>query len=176
MNIIECIAVVFSLFSVGFTIKNDILSWPVGIVGIIFYGIHFYNLDLYGNMSLQVLFTLQSIYGWYNWNVIPKDVTYLSKKHKDLTLVLGSVLGGIGIFLLTLTGDKYPIFDGITVALSIIATVLLSYRKIDSWYYWIVADLFYIVFFFYIGDFLSAITYIVFLTLASYGLKEWQKL
>lgn len=176
MSIIECIAVVFSLFSVGFTIKNDILSWPIGMIGIIFYGMHFYNLDLYGNMFLQGLFIVQSIYGWYNWKVIPKNVKWLDNKNKKLSIISTTVLSVIIITILSLTGDKYPLFDGITTTLSIVATVLLSYRKIDSWIYWITADLFYIIFFFYIEDYLSALTYIIFLTLACYGLKEWKKL
>ena len=47
-------------------------------------------------------------------------------------------------FVLLMTGDKQPYLDGITTGLAIVATLLLAFKKIDNWYYWILADVLYI--------------------------------
>jgi nicotinamide mononucleotide transporter len=53
---------------------------------------------------------------------------------------------------------------------------LLAKRKIDTWFYWIIADILFVVFFLNEEQYLSSITYFVFLILAITGLKQWKKL
>ena len=65
---IESIAVIFSLLSVILTTKKNQLCWPVGIIGVIFYGYIFYQNRDWSNLLLQFFFIIQSIYGWINWN------------------------------------------------------------------------------------------------------------
>src|SRR6056297_3344138 len=65
---IEIFAVIFTLACVWLASKRHILSWPIGIVGIIFYAIVFWDSKLYSDFGLQFIFLYQSIYGWYLWN------------------------------------------------------------------------------------------------------------
>lgn len=37
MNVIELLATLFSLSSVVASVRNSVLTWPLGIVGILFY-------------------------------------------------------------------------------------------------------------------------------------------
>lgn len=172
---IEIIAVVFSLLSVVLSIKNNILTWPLGIVGIIFYTILFYQNEIWGNMYLQFLFLLQSIHGWYNWNKPNKyEISWLKNSKKLIsTTILLTIF--VTIILLSID-DNSPYFDGITTSLSIIGIILLSFRKIETWIYWIVADTIFIWFFFNEKLYLSALVYFIFLLLAILGLKEWKKI
>ncbi len=177
MNQIEIIAVFFSLLSVIFAVKNNFLTWPVGIVGVIFYGILFYQTKTWGNMYLQFLFLTQSLYGWYNWK---KDKVFLpieklDKHDKIYFFIKTGLLCFVISFLLLMTGDKQPYLDGITTGLSIVGTFLLALKKIDNWYYWIVADLLYIYLFITQELYWSAGIYFVFLLLAISGLKTWKK-
>lgn len=179
MNQIEIIAVVFSLLSVIFAVKNNFLTWPFGIVGVIFYGILFYQTKTWGNMFLQVVFTVQSLYGWYFWKVIGKieelPISKLVKSDRDLFALSTGLLTFFLTFLLLMTGDKSPYLDGITTSLSIVATLLLAIKKIDTWYYWIAADVLYIYLFITQELYWSAGIYFVFLLLAISGLKTWKK-
>src|SRR5882762_4316086 len=68
MSTIEIGAVFFSLMSVGFAIRRHILNWPFGIVGVLLYMVLFYQVRLYADMMLQIVFTVQAIYGWYHWS------------------------------------------------------------------------------------------------------------
>lgn len=170
---IELIAVIFSLLSVYFTVKNNVVAWPLGIVGIIFYGLYFNNIGIIGNVYLQFLFFAQSIYGWYNWKKNEIKITSLSKSNSVNYVILTLISLVILYFILTFVDSSFTVFDTLTTSISITAMFLLSLRKIQTWYYWITVDFLYIIFFIYIGSYLSAATYSIFLILAIIGLKQW---
>lgn len=67
MIIIELTAAAFSLLSVWFSTKGNILCWPLGIIGIIAYIFVFKDQEATSNMILQSFFVMQSIYGWVTW-------------------------------------------------------------------------------------------------------------
>lgn len=170
---IELIAVIFSLLSVYFTVKNKIAAWPLGIVGIIFYGLYFNNMSLNGNMYLQFLFLTQSIYGWYNWKQIDKKITKLDKLDNINFIIFTVVTTYLIYFMLSILDSKSSIFDALTTGLSLTAMLLTAKHKIESWYYWIAVDILYVLLFIHLNSYLSAATYIVFLILAIIGLKQW---
>ena len=175
-NLVEIIAVIFSLSSVIFAVKNHIYTWPTAIIGVTFYGIFFYQNHIWGNMFLQVPFFIQSIYGWSKWEVVEDNKIEWLEKHDRNILGLSSFLLTTFItFILMMTGDKSPYFDGITTSLSLIGMTLLAKKKIDTWIYWICADILFVIFFLNEEDYLSSITYFVFLILAITGLKQWKK-
>lgn len=171
---IEVFAVMFSLLSVLLAIRNNILTWPVGIIGIILYFLVFKENGIVGNQYLQILFILQSIHGWYNWGksrilYYPLKISWLSNYNRFNFIVAFSI-----IFIVL--SCMLPFFDSITTSLSIIGILLLSYKKIDTWIYWIVADLLYVWFFIDEGLYLSAVLYFIFFGLAIVGLIEWKKI
>lgn len=172
---IEIIATSFSLLSVYLGAKNNTLTWPIGIIGIIFYGILFYNNNIMGNMSLQLLFLIQSIYGWLKWKDV-KDISKLSRRKSGLNVSYCIIISCIITFLLYVNGGNNPVLDGVTTGMSIIGLLLMSFRKVDSWYYWIIVDILFVVFFIKVDLYLSAITYFIFFILAIYGLKEWRQI
>jgi nicotinamide mononucleotide transporter len=173
---IEIIASVFSLLSVIFAVKNNILTWPLAIVGVTFYSIFFYQNHIWGNMFLQIPFFVQSIYGWSKWDVIKNTkVEWLEKRDRNILVISSLLLTTLITSVLIMTGDKSPYFDGITTSLSLIAMTLLAKRKIDTWFYWIIADILFVAFFLNEEQYLSSITYFVFLILAITGLKQWKK-
>ena len=176
MSIVEITAVVFSLLSVILTVKNNIWCWPVGIIGIIFYMILFYQHNIFGNMLLQTLFIVQSIFGWYNWNKPSKyPIKWLSGGSKESVLGITGLLIVLFSIIIKNKGGHSPYLDGTTTALSVVAMLLMAYRKIESWILWIIADIIFIVFFYINELYLSSGIYSVFLILAILGLFEWKK-
>ena len=159
MNLIEIIAVIFSLLSVIFAVRNNVLTWPFAIIGVTFYGILFYQNHIWGNMFLQIPFLIQSIYGWSKWEVIEDTKVEWLQKHDRNILAISSFLLTIFItYILIINGDKSPYFDGITTSFSLIAMTLLAKKKIDTWLYWIIADILFIIFFLNEEQYLSSIT------------------
>jgi nicotinamide mononucleotide transporter len=68
--ILEIIAAGFGIVSVFYAKKENILVFPTGIVST---GIYVYLLaewNLYGDLIINVYYTLMSIYGWYQWGKV----------------------------------------------------------------------------------------------------------
>lgn len=66
--ILEVIAAVFGVISVFFAKRENILVFPTGIIST---GIYVYLLsqwNLYGDLIINVYYTLMSLYGWYMWH------------------------------------------------------------------------------------------------------------
>ena len=176
MNITEVFAVLFLLLSVGFAVKNNILTWPTGIISNVIYMYIFYNLNIFGNSFIQTVFILQSIHGWYRWkNNDTGKITVLDKIDLTKCIISTAVLSYLVYFFLVLTDSKSPILDSSTTAISIMGIILLSLKKVESWYFWILTDIIYIWFFIKEGLYLSSLTYIIILILAIIGLIQWEK-
>lgn len=172
---VEIAAVIFSLTSVYLGGRNNILTWPIGILGIIMYGVLFYQSNVFGNALLQIVFLIQSIYGWSEWKN-DKVISRLSMKKSKINISFGVLISLILSYILHLTGSIDYLFDGFTTGLSIVALILMIYKKVDCWYYWIIIDAIFIIFFIRLELYLSSITYFIFLLLAIWGLKEWNQI
>ena len=64
---LEIAAVLFILANVWLATKENIWTWPTGIVGVILYTIVNYKAHLYANAALQIVYFGLSIMGWYEW-------------------------------------------------------------------------------------------------------------
>lgn len=177
MDKIEITAVVFTLLSVWLTIRNNIWCWPTGIVGIIFYFLLFQKDKDFSNCVLQVLFLFQSIYGWYSWNKKPNQNVNLSRGI-IISLEISLVLLFIFFFWIfnQMIGGNQTSLDAITTSLSIMAMFLISKRRLEAWFYWFVANIFYIILFLSNNHYLSAFIYFLFLFTSTLGFFNWKRL
>lgn len=181
MSIIEIVAVVFSLLCTWLAVKKHILNWPTGIIGVTAYLILFYQVKLYADMLLQVVFIIQGIYGWYNWyckSAIEDKVSvnHLNNSHRFLyAIVIVAVSIIWALLLANYTNASTPYVDAFVSTTSLIANWLMAKKKIENWILWIIADVIYVLLFWYKELYLSSGIYIVFLILAIKGLIDWSK-
>jgi nicotinamide mononucleotide transporter len=175
MTIIEIIAVVFSLLSVWLTSKNNIWCWPTGIIGVLSFSYLFYITGEFANLILQFIFLLQSVLGWLNWSKSELEVSKIKKEYLPLLFYSFYSIGLI-TYSLTYFNSNNPLLDSLTATLSIFGMILLMYKKLESWYFWIFADFLYIFLFIKNGLYLSTFVYFIFFINAIYGLKNWKKL
>ena len=171
---VEIFAVVFTALSVYLTSKSNIWCWPIGILAVIFYFIVFRNLNDIMNMCLQFVFLFQSVFGWINWNKSTIDVSYTKKGWIIFSSFLIILMSIILYFLTKYLSGNDQLLDPITTSISLIALTLTSLRKIESWYFWILADVLFVIMFFNNGLYLSSLIYFVFSIIAIYGLKNWK--
>jgi nicotinamide mononucleotide transporter len=178
---IEIVAIIFSLSSVWLTTKKNIWCWPIGIIGIFFYFLLFKNSNQICNMSLQVFFIMQSIYGWSNWKKEDKISISLYNEMMLISSYIPLIIDILFVSFIWYTithifGGTEQLLDSITTGLSIIAMFLLSEKKLEAWVLWIIADILYIPLFILSGHYLSAVTYFTFLVLSIFGFINWSKL
>ena len=74
--ILEFIAVVFGIISVVYAKKENILVYPTGIICTVITIYLLYRAQYFGDMMMNIYYSIMSIYGWWNWSRI-KDNRYI---------------------------------------------------------------------------------------------------
>lgn len=180
--LIELIAVSFGIASVIFAKNENILVFPTGIISTILYIIICYKFILYGDMLINIYYTLMSLYGWYLWSfkVSGENVVITTSKKDD-------VAKSIFIFLSTIViiSCIYVYFDRMrnmtdyldtfTTAIFFTAMWLMANKKIEHWIFWIIGNLISIPLYFVKGLGFSSIQFTIFLILAIIGYMQWKK-
>ncbi|MFZ3274176.1 MAG: nicotinamide riboside transporter PnuC [Lutibacter sp.] len=95
---LELIAAVFGVLSVFYAKKENILVFPTGIISTALYVYLLVQWDLYGDLIINIYYTLMSVYGWYMWSRIVDD----KQHHLPIsTTNTSEKLKSFGIFLFT---------------------------------------------------------------------------
>mgnify|MGYP002630944072 CR=1 FL=1 len=67
---LELIAAIFGVASVLYAKKENILVFPTGIISTIIYVYLLSKWNLYGDLIINIYYTIMSFYGWYMWSKI----------------------------------------------------------------------------------------------------------
>ena len=96
--ILEFLAAAFGVISVFYARKENILVFPTGIISTAIYVYLLSQWTLYGDLIINVYYTLMSIYGWYMWHKVIDD----KQSHIVISRTnLKDKLKATGIFLFT---------------------------------------------------------------------------
>jgi nicotinamide mononucleotide transporter len=178
---LELIGFILSVITVLLNIRQNHWAWLFAIISSAVYGKVFYDTRLYGDMGLQVVFNVVSVWGWYSWlhggaQRQALDVTRLDRSGWIASFAgwaVGFVL--LAWFLKTFTNTDVPHADGFLTAGSLLGQVLLSRKKVENWHAWIAVDILYVGLYVYKNLILTAILYGVFVLMAIVGLRAWNR-
>jgi nicotinamide mononucleotide transporter len=176
----EILGFITGIWCVWLTVKAKVSNFPVSIANSIFFLILFFAARLYADGSLQIIYIALSVVGWYQWVYGGAGKTALVTTRASLrTVAVLMILGVFATWALTLllgaAHDIAPLWDALTTALSLVAQWLLNYKKVQNWYFWIVADLIYVPLYYVKHLDLTAIVYVCFLTMCFIGLALWHR-
>ena len=178
----EITAAVLGLANVWLLARQSIWNWPLGIATTALYFVVFLRSGLYGDAGLQIVFVLLNAFGWWYWIQRPlqEQPELLVVRIAFPTwcwLLPGTVVGAIvlTLFLGRFTDSKVPQWDGLTTSLSLAATYGQTKKLLESWWFWIAADLIYIPLYFYKDLWPTSLLYVVFLALCVAGLRNWRR-
>jgi len=182
-NNIELIGTVLGIVYVFFSIRQNILTWPTGLLSSLLYVWVFFVSKLYADMSLQIYYVVVSIYGWYEWMHGNKDDGKVTLEISRVTLKSGYLLTIISFVLFLLiwfvlkkyTDSPVPAADALATALSLVATWMLARKILEHWLVWIFVDTFSIGLFLYKELFPTVFLFIVYTIMAILGYSEWKK-
>ena len=180
---LEFLAFSFGIISVIYAKKENILVYPTGIIctGITVYLL--YKAQYFGDMMMNIYYSLMSIYGWWNWSRIQNDkyllkITRFSKNDLGLTvfLFLLTVTITYAVYTFNLTEIKIPNYiDIFTSGIFFTAMWLMANKKLESWVFWIIGDIITVPLYAYRGLGMLSLQYIIFTILAIQGYIEWKK-
>ena len=182
MDPIEIVAVVMTLVGIALTIKEKISCWPVAIVGILAYFVVFIRARLYADATLQPIYVVQNLYGWWYWarggerGQGQAPIVVLDSRSR-IAWIAGtagtSLIVGAG--LARWTNAAAPYADAALSTTSLVANWLLARKVLENWWLWIAVNVGYVILFWKKHLLLSAGLYAVLLALAAAGLIEWQR-
>jgi nicotinamide mononucleotide transporter len=183
---LEYIAVLSGIGSVWFSRIENILVYPVGLISTIIY--IFLSIDghLYGEASVNLYYTIMSIYGWILW--LKKDQQHhyvvtirFSTRREWLQQLAFCAFFYIAIFS-ALTWLKYafasatiPWADAFASATAFTGMWLIAKKKVESWYWWIATNIASIPLYFVKQYVFTSVFYFILLVMAVFGLLEWKK-
>ena len=180
---LEFLAFSFGIISVIYAKKENILVYPTGIICTVITVYLLYKAQYFGDMMMNIYYSLMSIYGWWNWSRIQNDkyllkITRFSKNDLGLTvfLFLLTVTITYTVYIFNLTEIKIPNYiDIFTSGIFFTAMWLMANKKLESWVFWIIGDVITVPLYAYRGLGMLSLQYIIFTILAIQGYIEWKK-
>lgn len=194
---IELLGVFFGLVSVLFSKKRNIWVYPTGIISTMLFVYLLWHYVLWGDMLINVYYTIMSIYGWVLWarnaqdNIITISRTTPADWKTATLLGAFSFLFVIGVYYLkpfikndfsmqgvTLGFHNFlptEYVDVFTTAIFLVGMWLMAKRKIENWLFWIVGDLISIPLYYIKGMVFTSFQYLLFTIIAIMGYLEWRR-
>jgi len=177
---LEGVAAAFGLVSVYLSTRQNIWSWPMAIVNVALYTVVFFQGRLYGQMGLQPIYLVLSVYGWYQWLHGGEQRTALRVARASPRLLGGllilNILGWLALAaFLRQTDAALPRLDALLTTTSLIAQWMMTRKILENWILWIAVDVVYVPMFFSQRLYATAMLYSAFLVLAIMGLVEWRR-
>lgn len=179
---IEIIIFIFGVLSVYFAKKENVLVYPTGIICTILSVYIMFNAKYYADMSINIYYSIMSVYGWFQWKKITNgEVLSISRtnlKEKIIGIILFLITGIICIYIYKFFNYKLQInnyLDIFTTSLFFTAMWYMAKKKIENWTLWIVGNTFAVYIFFDRQLYIIAMQYIIFTILAISAYIEWKK-
>ena len=181
--VLEFLAFIFGIISVVYAKKENILVYPTGIICTVITIYLLYRAQYFGDMMMNVYYSVMSIYGWWNWSRV-KDNHYIiliSKTNKKEYLIasfffLLTIVITFSVYKMNLDSLEIPNYiDIFTSGIFFTAMWLMANKKIESWIFWIIGDIITIPLYGYRGLGILSLQYLIFLILAIQGYYEWKK-
>jgi nicotinamide mononucleotide transporter len=167
---------------VGCNMRVNPLGWPLAIASSALYLLVFWQARLYGDASLQLVFIVVALWGWWQWlrghqaDGSALAVRYLGVRARWLTFAAMALLWpATGWFLARATDTDVPWWDAFPTAGSLIGQWLLGRQYVENWPTWVAVNFVAVALFAYKGLWLTAGLYALFAVLALAGWRAWAR-
>lgn len=180
---LELLAAVFTITSVLYSKKNNVLVFPTGMICTAIFVYLLYKWGLLGDMMINGYYFAMSIYGWYLWTrtkegqaLVPIRQATVKEHYISLGIFAAAVIFTYGIYTLFNKITHWTSYvDMITTGIFFVGMWLMARRKIENWIYWIVGDMITVPLYFYKGLTFSSMLYLALTIIAVFGYIEWKK-
>ena len=184
---IEAVAVIMGIVSVWYSRKENILVYPTGLINTTLYIYLSFKGHLLGEASVNLYYTIMSLYGWYLWTRKTEDktnfvlqITRSNKKEWLQQLLFFGVIYTIIYLLLTYAKTAFapeaiPWADAFASATAYTGMWLMAKKKVESWIWWLLTNIASLPLYFIKGYAFTSVQFIVLLILAIAGWISWNQ-
>jgi nicotinamide mononucleotide transporter len=177
----ELIAASTSLACVYLGVRANIWNFIFGIISVTLYMIIFYQVRLYADMSLQLVYLILQFTGWYEWlygnkNRTPLKIRSASYKVLIIATISTAMLFYVSYFILkNYTNSNTIYIDAFTTALSVVGQLMMNRKWVEGWLFFFVADVVSIKMYTFKHLYYTAGLFGIFTVLALMGYIHWRK-
>lgn len=186
LSVVETIGTLTGVVSIYCNTQQKAWGWLLGIVSILAYLFVFWEVFLFADFALHVVYLIMSIYGYYHWlygnpekHAVSRrlPVTKAPKIEIAILLLLSMVGTWIGGFLMQkyLPQNTFPYTDAFITSFSLAGTWLATQKRIENWLVWFFTDVVCVYLYLQKGLMLTAFLYGLYTILALYGYVTWKK-
>ena len=183
---LEWLAVIAGIASVWFSKAESIWVYPVGLINTIIYTWISFKYHLPGEGAVNFYYTAMSLYGWYNWSranekhVKIVQITYSIRKEWIEQFVFFIccymlLFGALTQLKELFFKEAIPWADALASAAAFTGMWLMTKKKVESWYWWILTNMASMPLYFVKGLPLTAVYYFILLLIAFGGLQHWKQ-
>ena len=183
---LEYIAVFSGIVSVWFSRKENIWVYPTGLINTIFYIYLSFKGSLFGEASVNLYYTIMSVYGWILWakknrqNQHMVNIMWSTKKEWLQELLFFAtfyviIFGALSYLKRDFAPGAIPWADAFASATAFTGMWLMARKKVESWYWWVATNIASIPLYFVKQYVFTSVYYVILLIMAVWGLIEWTR-
>ncbi|QTE30903.1 nicotinamide riboside transporter PnuC [Pengzhenrongella sicca] len=181
MGVSEIVGFVTGAVCVWLAVRQNIWTYPIGIVNNVAFAVLFLGSGLYAGAGLQVVYLGLAGLSWYWWVRGGSGHTPLPVRRTPAAGWVAAAVGVVAatvalrVVLATWTDSPAPTADALTTALSLAAQLMMGRKWLGNWAVWIVADVIFVGLYASQGLWLTAALYAGFIGLCVQGARTWRR-
>ncbi len=186
-NWLEILGLISGLLCVWLMIRENVLTFPIGLVYAVITVIVVGRANLFADVILNLYYVVMNAYGWYFWLYGDKSRRTHDDQHElqvgwvparlwPAIAVIG--IGGtllMGWYFASFTSADLPYPDSFTTVASFVAMWMSARKYLESWILWFVIDVVQVGLYVIKGIEFYAILYLVYLGMAVAGWLAWRR-
>ena len=182
MEWLELTGLVSGVLCVWLLIRQNVWTFPIGLVYSVVSVAVFIEARLYADVLLSGYYVLMNAYGWYYWLYggvrSVADELPVSRTPPQAVWMLAVItvvsIGAMGWFFDSRTDADFPYWDSATTCMSFAAMWMTARKYIENWIVWLAVDVIATTIYYVKGIHFYAILYGVYLGMAILGWRAWQ--
>lgn len=183
MQWLELSGLISGLLCVWLLIRQNIWTFPIGLIYSFVSVAVFFRQRLYADVLLSGYYVLMNGYGWYYWlkGGVRTSADDLPVSHiPSATLLIATVVtaaatGLMGWFFASQTDAALPYWDSFTTCASFTAMWMTARKYLENWVVWLIVDIVASVIYLVKGIEFYAVLYFVYLAMAVMGFNAWRQ-
>lgn len=182
-SIIEIVGAVIGLAYIVSEYRADRWFWPLSLLMSAFYIVIDFTSGIYANGAICCYNFVMSVYGILVWHGIlgrkdkeERPITSCPRRYWWYIAASVVLLSAVLTWLLGFIHEsQYPLLDGISSALTIVAMFMLAHKWWQQWICWMLVEPLMIALFLLTGNYASALLYVVFEAFCILGVIRWRR-
>lgn len=178
----ELLAVALAVAYLTLAIRQSLWCWPAAAIGAAIYTILFADARLYMESLLHAFYLVMAGYGFWQWKrggrgkTTELKVSQLNWRWHFYSIIVLSLLSLGIVWLLTQYTDAEEVYlDTFTTVFSFFATFLVTKKILETWYYWLVIDSFYVFLFWSKGFYATALLFALYTVMVVVAFWRWRQ-